>query len=1479
VSEEARRPRLVARGEIALVAVLCHVPLLIGARGRLNADTKQYLYLDPAGLMHRALSLWDTNVAGGAVSHQQVGYLWPMGPFFWLGDLAHLPDWVTQRLWIGSIQAHAVLGALVLFRTVLPRHGPAQLIAALGYGLSPFVLGHITGQSALVLPFTAFGWMVWTLVRGLDEGTWRWPAGFALLVTSCGSLNGTSVFFVLVGAVLWVPFGVWILGRASGRDGVRLLVRAGALTLVTQLWWLVAYLIGGRYGLPILSITETVQATSSTTSAAEVLRGLGYWFFYGRDAHQAWLPGLATSYMTSPALLMASFAVPVIALGLASRLRWSSRAYFAALVTLGTLIATVSFSAPRRSPAGVVFEAASRRIDLVLSLRNTQRAGPLIALGVMGLLAAALTALWGLHVRRALAAGGLLLVAVLGSMPAEVTNGLIAERFHRTDVPAYWEQAGRLLDRGEGNVLELPGIDFAAYRWGNTLDPVSVGLTDRPVLARELVPQGSPIGVSLLNAVDLSLQEGWVEPRALAPMARLLGASTVLARNDLEYERYRTARPLTVWDALTDPSSGLGRPQGVGAPTVNRAAPDRPMVDETQLAQAGQSAELPPVALFVVPGGDRAPLSPPGAGATPVVAGSGEGLYGAAAAGLLDSVPGALVYGADLALPGSDRALVGPSPRYLVTDSNRDQDELWYSLHQNLGATEPAGDDVSDHESVGGAIDIVEGEPESARTVVRWDGAKRIWATDYGNSATLVPEDRPSNAFDGDPNTAWRVDTASIGAPYVLSIELEHPVDPDHVTLVQPQARPGTRPVTKATIVQDGTRRFPVEIRPSAAFDPKGARVALDGKPFHRLDVELDGVDLPFGAAGFGEVEIPGVHARELVVPPTSTLAGLGAAAGRDPIAFVLDRLRADPAEPLRADPESRLLRVLDLPAAMSLHLSGTVRLRPAAPDDRIDRRVSSTGPATYARQHLPGDLASRASAALDGDPATAWTTPFVGLTGQWWESRSTKALHVDRISLDVVADDHHSLPTQVAVSTDGGAAQLIDLPALERGGLGTVRRVTLPLPEELDGTTVRVTVTKVARRTTTDWYGDGQIALPVAFAEIGIPGLRKVTTGAKVDTGCRDDLVTLDGAPIPVRVTGSSAAALDRDGLAIATCDGKPLPVAAGRHVLETTAGYTNGLDLDRLVLRTAAWDASTTAPDPGPAVRVTSDRRGHVSGEADSDGSPFWLVVDQSPSAGWKLTARGAEGSVAVDGPHPIDGNAVGWLVRPTKAGALAVTASWTPQRSADVALRLSFLGALVCLGLLVFPRRRPHHGEPYGPPRLTRGPDIAWHRTLPWAAATAAVAAICISPLLALPTGFAMAVFGARPRWGRYIPPGFVLVATLSILLGQLRDRVPAGPGWPAHYSLAHVLTLMAVVLLGMEALGEAARHRKARLRREARDHERLAHPAPAEVPPRRTTAQERLAAKQAARRAPAKRAAKQAGRGDPPGAGPRTREPPR
>src|SRR3546814_11462644 len=85
------------------MALVCYVPLATGRAGVLNADTKQYLYLDPGGLLERAANVWDPTIAGGTVTHQNIGYLWPMGPSFWLAERPGTPDWLASRVSYGSI--------------------------------------------------------------------------------------------------------------------------------------------------------------------------------------------------------------------------------------------------------------------------------------------------------------------------------------------------------------------------------------------------------------------------------------------------------------------------------------------------------------------------------------------------------------------------------------------------------------------------------------------------------------------------------------------------------------------------------------------------------------------------------------------------------------------------------------------------------------------------------------------------------------------------------------------------------------------------------------------------------------------------------------------------------------------------------------------------------------------------------------------------------------------------------------------------------------------------------------------------------------------------------------------------------------------------------------------------------------------------------------------------------------------------------
>ncbi|MDQ2651012.1 MAG: DUF3367 domain-containing protein [Actinomycetota bacterium] len=1417
-------PRLVRLHELGILVAITVAPLLVGARGRVNADTKQYLYLDPDGLLARAFALWDPDVAGGAVTHQTIGYLWPMGPFYWLTNAVGMPDWAAQRLWIGGLQLIAGAGALLLFRTVLPAR-PLQLVAAAGYALSPVVLGHVVGQSALLLPFTFLPLLVWCLVRGIDDPDWRWPAGFALLVTTAGAVNGSSIFFVLLGSVLWVPYAAAVFGGNRWRSGLVLLVRAGGLTVLGQIWWLAAYAIGGRYGLPILALTETVDATSSTASAGELIRGLGYWFFYGGDAHRPWLDGLAPPYMTSPAVIICTFAVPAIALWLSSRILWSIRGYFAGLAALGMLIATVAYSSPERSPVGGLFEAASRRSDLVLSLRNTQRAGPLVALGLMGLLAGGLTALEVRRPRRVYLAGAMAAVAIVGALPAQWTTGLIGDRFHRDeDLPQAWHDAAEQLEAGEGNVLELPGIDFASYRWGHTLDPVSIGLTDRPVIARELVPQGSPVGVSLLNALDRSFQEGWYEAAALAPMARLLGASTILDRNDLEYERYRTVRPSRVWDALTNPLAGLDPPSTFDSGVPNRAVSGRPLIDEIELGFGLKPPQAPPsIALFDVPDGDRTPMATAAPGSPVIVEGSGEGFYAAAAAGLLDREAGPVLLGADLARPDTPDELFGDKARWIITDSNRKQDERWYSLRENVGATEPPDAEITTRAIVDGRIPLVPDQPSDARTTVHYEGARRIWATDYGSAITLTPEDRPSNAFDGDPRTAWRIDPGTIPGQRLIGIELSSPASPSHVTLIEPQGRPATSAITRATVILDGTREFPVRIGRAAAFDPDGHDVALDGDPFTTLEVRIDGLDDYTGPAGFGEITIPGVEVREVVDLPGAMLRRLGTALDSVPAAIVISRLRADPSEPVRSDPELWLERAFELPVASPFELVGTVRLRPDIDPALLDDLLGASGGPVRARQSLPGSIASRASAALDGDPTTAWTTPFVGVAGQWWEATAGNDLTVSSVVVDIVVDERHSTPTAIEVIVDDGPPVLLPLPDLEPGPLGTVRSVRLDLPEPRRGRTVRLTLDRVDERTTPDWYSGGPIELPAAITEIRIPGLEAVVPGSTVDTGCRTDLLEIDGDPVPVRITGTSAAAIRRDGLELRTCDGAPLELSAGPHRLSTVPGLDTGLDLDRLVLRTAGWDQSpTTAASPPVEVRHTG--RGVLEGTLDGDGEPYWLIVDQSANDGWQLHLGGPGGEGAqIDGPHPVDGNAVGWFVTPAHAGATTVEAIWGPQRVERLALGLSAATVLACVVLVGLGwRRSARVVRRYSPPRIVRKRDHTVRQALPGALLLGGLVALFLNPLLAPAVVAFQVVADARPRWGRLAPAALVTIGALFVLVGQLRHGHRPGPGWPHNFDATHALVMVATLMLAVETITELQRRQTLKTRRREARH---------------------------------------------------------
>ncbi len=119
---------------VALVSFLTSDP------GQVSADSRQYLYLDPGSFLRRAVSLWDPTIAAGTVPHQHLGFLWPMGPWFWIAERLGSPVWFAQRLWLSALAAVAGLGLYHLCRRVglAPL---AALVAALDLPAQPLPAG------------------------------------------------------------------------------------------------------------------------------------------------------------------------------------------------------------------------------------------------------------------------------------------------------------------------------------------------------------------------------------------------------------------------------------------------------------------------------------------------------------------------------------------------------------------------------------------------------------------------------------------------------------------------------------------------------------------------------------------------------------------------------------------------------------------------------------------------------------------------------------------------------------------------------------------------------------------------------------------------------------------------------------------------------------------------------------------------------------------------------------------------------------------------------------------------------------------------------------------------------------------------------------------------------------------------------------------------------------------------------------------
>lgn len=1446
-----------------LLAVLAYVPALRTAPGRVAADTKQYLYLDPGRVLERAWSMWDANIGMGTVTHQNIGYLFPLGPFYWAFDALRVPDWVAQRLWLGSILFAAGLGMLFLFRT-LGLRGAGAVVGALAFMLSPYSLEYAARLSVLLLPWAGLPWMLAFVIRGLREGGWRYPALFALTVQVVGSVNVTALVFAGIAPLLWIPYGLWVLREFDWRRALATTAKLGALALAASLWWLAGLWAQGAYGLNILKYTETLRVVSRTTLPNEVLRGLGYWFFYGRDRLGPWIEG-STTYTQRPVFILISYGIPVLALLSAAFVRWRHRAYFVFLTLIGVVAAVGAHPYDSPTSFGAFFKELAASSTAAFALRSTGRAVPLVLLGLAGLLAAGVDAFVAWLTAREWRVAAVAVPVAVGALvavnlPALWNGQLYGENLQRDEhLPGYWEAAAASLGaRGDATrVLEVPGSDFASYRWGNTVDPITPGIMDRPYVARELIPYGSPASANLLNAFDLRLQDRKLTPDAIAPLARLMSVGDIALRNDLQFERYRLLRPVFTWDLFQPTPAGLTGPKTFGTPARTQST-QYPFLDDQALTASATPEIPPPVAVFGVLGPASIVRGAAATGPT-ILAGDGEGMVDASEAGLLAGDP-LVTYSAS---SGADakalRAQIARDATLVVTDSNRDRARRWSTLTETAGYTEGPGTLPLVTDESDARLALFPAAPPDAFTTTALHGARSVAANDYGNPITYTPEDRATRAFDGDPHTAWRTGKFDDVRGDRIRIVLDAPISTDRVNLVQDLQQPNERYVTRAILRFDGGDPVTIDLgAPSRTVG--GETVRFPRRTFRSFELEIRDTNLGqlplYGGVspvGFAEIRLRDsakgarrVRVSEVVKMPGDLLRVAGAASADRSLLLLMSRDRVLPG-PARTDPEPALAREFALPTRRTFALGGDVRLSRNRTDSEIDRLLGYAGlVVAESSARLVGAPAVRASAALDGDPTTAWVTPFRGAIGSWVSVSRPEPTTIDRLDLRLVADGRHSVPTRLEIRSDDGSARHVTVPA----------RANRPEPSAtvfapvtfgpLTGSVFRVTIEAVRPVLTREYDCGCDVETPAAIAELGMPALAPVTVPARVPDGCRADLLTVDGHAVPLRVSGRTADAVALAPLELRPCDDASrtvtVPVNAGTRLLRAASGDETGFDVDRLVLSSARGGGAATelSPSgtqvasaaavgaPAPRVEVTSTGRASVSARVFRATRPFWLVLGQSQNAGWRATVNGRD----LGASTLVDGYANGWLVRPHAGAPLDVTFEWVPQRTVDRALAISVVSVLGCLGIvLVSVARRRRRGA------VAVGAGVAFELedTVPRLASplvadgrTPGLVAIVVATLLAFVAGSvlaradvgvalaaAVALVLVKPRARAVlslVPAVALALAGAYIAVRQTRHNLPPIFEWPTLFAWVRTLGWIAVLFLAGDALVELVRGRR-------------------------------------------------------------------
>ena len=1437
--------------------LVAFIPNLITQIGTIAADNKLYLFLDPGRFFIQSSQIWDPTNALGTVTFQHVGYLLPLDPFFYIFEHLGFPVWIVERFWTGFLMFFAGAG-ISWFLDKMRFSTTVSTVAGFFYMLSPYSLQYLYRISDILLPWSALGWLMGLMFMAVHKRGWKYVSLFALIVAVIGGTNGSSLIFAGLGPILLLLYLWFIKKEITNRDCLQIFLKLALLCTAVSIWWFIALEIEANFGLNILKYTETVQAVASTSLASEVMRGLGYWFYYGQNTVGPWAPS-SVGYMEHIWLILISFLIPSLALLAATLIRFKNRGFFIILTGVGLIVSVGTHPFGNPGLWGRFITWVMLYTTPGFALRSTDRAAPLVimCLGIFFATGVETLALHAKHIKyklvpqflkRSAAVFALTGIILVLNNPAIYDGQLLSPQYSRpSNIPPYYYQAANYLNKQSNNtrILVEPGTDTSVYRWGVTGDPILPGLTTRQTAERVQLPHGTNPSLDLMTAIDQPFQEETMNPTTLAPLARLISAGNLLIQSDLAYEDYDLPNPRQLWSQFTPTPAGLSKPIPFGKPVPNVPPKNEKLVyGEQSLAQNSKLPWPPPIAVFNVK--NARPLIRTESTLNPIIVdGGGTGLVNSAAAGLLNSNAPVFYSGTFTDNSKNEtllKTMAAKNAELVLTDTNRKQSRRWDGTIQDVnGYTETATQTNNPQDYSNAPIDLFPNSPNS-QTVTVLNGIQAVNASVYGNQVTYEPYERPAMALDTNPDTAWSYSSLVYPPGQWWDVNLINPDTTNYIYLSQVLTGSPIEKITNVTLnfSDDYSQSYQLS---ALSRTVGGQKLTFPSQTFTSLKITINAT-APTGSAtgtdavGFSTVNIPGVMMDEVVATPTDMLNTMGSSSINNRLSILLNRQTVGPFPP-RGNPENTITRQVWLPTNRSFSITGLVALSQNAPDDVIDTVIGVTpqngnGYVANSSGRLPGFLMARAYSAFDNNVKTSWSpgSGYAQQIGSWVEIDTPKTVTFNQINLAVNADKYHSVPKEVTISTESGVRTL-NLPSIvSKGPKGRTVTVNFKFPT-ISGRHIRLTVDSIQPFYGKDIPSQPFYTLPVGIAEVGIPKVTMPQIPKTFPNTCWNNLISVNGVSIPIRLVGSVQSALSGNPVTYVACSSSQ-PAAnmyAGNNLVQTVPGSQTGIDINSIELDSKPGGSPNPILSPGQlqppksnaqvaALAVTSSSAVNFKAKITSYGKPFWLVLGQSQDKGWALSLNGksVKGSSKL-----IDGYANAWLITPAPGKHYYIASfSFYPQTWLNYSYILFLLCLLAIIAAAIFAKKLPQEDwrNKIQPIKLEYRPDLLGINKIK-------SRRINISNLLALLTATTVADFIFMPWFyalcasviaavgvlitRTYKVLGLLSVAsmlavTLYLSIAQMVYRSVAGDGWPSSYELANFLAWFAVISLVIYQLFE-------------------------------------------------------------------------